>query len=74
MTKEALQKLRLASRILIGLAVIAAIPLTVEIMGDMRPEWITCWAVMLGIGLFAGNGCTIWWGIETWRQQRKAKK
>ena len=74
MTQEVLRKIRFISRILIGLAVIAAIPLTVEIMGDMRPEWITVWAWVLGIGFFGGNFCTILWGIATLKQQRKAKK
>ncbi len=52
-------KIRIANFILFAVAVVAAIPLTIAVFGDMDPDVITVSAVFVGIGLFGNCICAI---------------
>lgn len=68
------RKLRLWSRILIGVALIGVIPLTLEVFDQMRPEYITTYAIVTGIGLFGSNTCTLIWGLTGIRRKDESAR
>lgn len=67
-------KLRLLSVIFIILEVIALIPLTVEIFGDMNVDIITVSAAIALIGLLGSCVCTFIRGIKEWKKKKVLKK
>ena len=58
-TEEEMSRIRIANFILLAVAVVAAIPLTIAVFGDMDPDVITVSAVFVGIGLVGNCICAI---------------
>ena len=67
-------KLRLASIIFIVIGIIAFIPLTVEIFGDMNTDIITVSACVLFVGLIGSCVCSFIRGIKEWKRKKAADK
>ena len=66
-----MNRLRIASLVLIGLSVIMLIPLGLEIFTEMDPDRIQVLAVLFGIFFFSGNTCTIIRGLLVLHQKTK---
>ena len=54
-----MSKIRIVNCILLSVAVIAMIPLTIAVFGDMDPDVITVSTVFVAIGLFGNCICAI---------------
>ena len=54
-----MSKVHLLSIIFLVVEVIAFIPLTIEVFGDMNPDIITISAIVLGVGMVGNCICTI---------------
>ena len=64
-------KLRIVSIVLLVVALIAMIPLTLEVFGHMDPDTIMISAIIVGIGLLGSCVCTI---IRVLREYELKKK
>lgn len=57
-------KLRLLSIVFLVVAVIALIPLTLEVFGHMDPDTMIVSAIFVGIGLLGSCVCTLIRGVR----------
>lgn len=64
-----MSKLHLVSIIFIVIAVIACIPLTVEIFGDMNTDIITVSALIMLVGLIGSCICSFIRGIREYKNK-----
>ncbi|MBD5130335.1 MAG: hypothetical protein HDT43_10525 [Ruminococcaceae bacterium] len=64
-----MNKLRLAGIILGIVAIIAFIPLTIEIFGDMNTDIITVSALFVGVGLIGSCICSFIRGMLEYKKK-----
>ena len=63
-----MSKVHLLSIIFLIVEVIAFIPLTIEVFGDMNPNVITISAIVFGVGMVGNCICTI---VRTIHESKK---
>ena len=63
MKEKTRRHLKICSWVLIFVAIVGAIPLTLEVFGEMRSEYVTAFAIVTAIGVFGANICTFIWGV-----------
>ena len=66
-------KLRIASIVFLVVALIAMIPLTLEVFGRMDPDTMMISAVIVGIGLLGSCVCTIIRSVREIEKKMKQK-
>ena len=54
-----MNRVHLLSIIFLIIAVIAFIPLTIEVFGDMKPDVMSASAIVVGVGIVGSSVCSI---------------
>lgn len=65
-----MSKLHLAGVIFLIVMIIAFIPLTVEIFGDMNTDMITVFSAIAFVGLLGTSICSFVRGFGEWKNKR----